>query len=453
MTLPTTHGPIQPGISNLARKDNSRTSFNELMDNPFDFLEFVMNRLKVDTLTPELLVVYKAPTDQLDWNNPEGQQYPHDLRKPLPLIPTSWGRRVIPFDHFINNDLEYLRGGISIRMYTTSVKKTKAADYGHIKWIEDLVPRTMWSQVPVSYDKHALWRISHWGANINRSMDLRLTRNMLEMSTRNVESSLSQSFKSSNGIITSIWIGSLEVFFTRDSTVRLVKDIPVDLDGAIRNFYHHMSEVRADRIVRNETTQGQLKICDDHDNLRRRWRRLESFAERQMINQRVAEALEAHEINRNLGHENLNGNDIDKNGNGNGNGNGEWKCVAHQQLFKKIPMKYATCTLLDNALTWWNSYKITIRTDAAYALSLRELMKLMTKVYCREMRFKTWKPNCGIFWRKTMTWPLTLKEPTRLQDAIRIANNLMDKKLKGCAVKNTETKRRFDTNHRDNRGQ
>ncbi|GKE72231.1 hypothetical protein Tco_1534272 [Tanacetum coccineum] len=49
--------------------------------------------------------VCKATTDQLDWNNPEGQQYPHDLRKPLPLIPNSRGRRVIPFDHFINNDL------------------------------------------------------------------------------------------------------------------------------------------------------------------------------------------------------------------------------------------------------------------------------------------------------------------------------------------------------------
>nr|GFC42234.1 hypothetical protein [Tanacetum cinerariifolium] len=49
------------------------------------------------------------------------------------------------------------------RKYTTSVTKTKAADYGNIKWIEDLVPRTMWIQEPVGYDKHALWGISHWG--------------------------------------------------------------------------------------------------------------------------------------------------------------------------------------------------------------------------------------------------------------------------------------------------
>nr|GEX23204.1 hypothetical protein [Tanacetum cinerariifolium] len=150
--------------SDLAKQADSRTSFNELMDTPVDFLAFMMNRLKVDTLTPELLAsltyelvkgsckslveleffleeVYKATTDQLDWNNPEGHQYPHNLLKHLPLIPNSRGHRVIPFDHFINNDLEYLSGGASSRKYTTSVTKTKATDYGHIKWIEDLIPR------------------------------------------------------------------------------------------------------------------------------------------------------------------------------------------------------------------------------------------------------------------------------------------------------------------------
>nr|GEV01548.1 retrovirus-related Pol polyprotein from transposon TNT 1-94 [Tanacetum cinerariifolium] len=160
-TLPATHESIQPWISDLGKQADSRSSFNVLMDTPVDFLAFLMNQLKVDTLTPELLVgltyelvkgsckslveleffleeVYKATTDQLDWNNPEGQQYPHNLLKSLPLIPNSRGRRGIPFDHFINNDLEYLRGGASSRKYTTSVTKTKAADYGHIKWIEDL---------------------------------------------------------------------------------------------------------------------------------------------------------------------------------------------------------------------------------------------------------------------------------------------------------------------------
>nr|GEX01138.1 hypothetical protein [Tanacetum cinerariifolium] len=207
LTLPATHGSIQPWISDLDKQVDSHASFNE-MDIPVDFSAFLMNRLNVDTLTPKLLAgptyelmkgscksrveleffleeVYKLTTDQLDWNNPRGQQYPHNLLKPLPLIPNSRGRRVIPFDHFINNDVEYLRGGASSRKYTTSVTKTKAADYGHIKWIEDLVPRTMWSQAPVSYDKYALWGISHWGANVNSSMDLRSTRSLLKMSTLN----------------------------------------------------------------------------------------------------------------------------------------------------------------------------------------------------------------------------------------------------------------------------
>nr|GEU93841.1 hypothetical protein [Tanacetum cinerariifolium] len=47
------------------------------------------------------------------------------------------------------------------------------------------------------------------GENDNNYMDLRLTGNMLVISTPNAKSSLSQSFKLSNGIITSIWIGSL----------------------------------------------------------------------------------------------------------------------------------------------------------------------------------------------------------------------------------------------------
>nr|GEU55729.1 putative reverse transcriptase domain-containing protein [Tanacetum cinerariifolium] len=48
----------------------------------------------------------------------------------------------------------------------------------------------------------------------------------------------------------------------------------------------------------------------------------------------------------------------------------------------KYQVKYATCTLQDSALTWWNSHKRTIGVDAAYALKWAGLMKLMTEVYC-----------------------------------------------------------------------
>ncbi|GJR13889.1 retrovirus-related pol polyprotein from transposon TNT 1-94 [Tanacetum coccineum] len=52
-TLPDAHGPVQPWLSSLAQKEDSRESFNELMDTPLDFSAFVMNWLKVDTLTLE----------------------------------------------------------------------------------------------------------------------------------------------------------------------------------------------------------------------------------------------------------------------------------------------------------------------------------------------------------------------------------------------------------------
>ncbi|GJV85050.1 ribonuclease H-like domain-containing protein [Tanacetum coccineum] len=50
---------------------------------------------------------YKALTDRLDWNNPEGKEYPFDLSKTLPFI-MERGHQVAPVDYFINNDLEYL---------------------------------------------------------------------------------------------------------------------------------------------------------------------------------------------------------------------------------------------------------------------------------------------------------------------------------------------------------
>nr|GEU88284.1 hypothetical protein [Tanacetum cinerariifolium] len=134
-TLPRVHESIQPWISELAKQADTRSSFNELIDTPLDFSNFIMNRLRFDTLTLKLLAgptydlvkgsckslieleyhleeVYKATTDQLDWVNPKGQQYPHNLLQPLPLIPDNRGRLI---------------------------------------------------QEPIDYDKHALWGVSYWG--------------------------------------------------------------------------------------------------------------------------------------------------------------------------------------------------------------------------------------------------------------------------------------------------
>ncbi|GJY80810.1 reverse transcriptase domain-containing protein [Tanacetum coccineum] len=67
---------------------------------------------------------------------------------------------------------------------------------------------------------------------------------------------------------------------------------------------------------------------------------------------------------------------------------------------KKYQVKYATCTLLNSALTWWNSHKRTIGAEAAFSMSWRELMKLMAEVYC---------PRNEIQKMESELWNLTVK--------------------------------------------
>ncbi|GKE88047.1 hypothetical protein Tco_1565522, partial [Tanacetum coccineum] len=52
---------------------------------------------------------------------------------------------------------------------------------------------------------------------------------------------------------------SSDSFDTGDGIVRSLEDMPIDLDDVVRDFYHHMSEVRIDRIVGIKTAQIQLE--------------------------------------------------------------------------------------------------------------------------------------------------------------------------------------------------
>ncbi|GJY20949.1 hypothetical protein Tco_0393515 [Tanacetum coccineum] len=121
------------------------------MSTPIDFLAFILNDLKINNLTQEPLLrpvfrllkgtrsnydeleydfeeCYKTLLEKLDWENPKGDDYPFDLTKPLPLV-MSRNRQKVHVDYFFNNDLKYLQGGISTMTYTTSLTKTKAAQY------------------------------------------------------------------------------------------------------------------------------------------------------------------------------------------------------------------------------------------------------------------------------------------------------------------------------------
>ncbi|GJU46076.1 putative reverse transcriptase domain-containing protein [Tanacetum coccineum] len=87
---------------------------------------------------------------------------------------------------------------------------------------------------------------------------------------------------------------------------------------------------------------------------------------------------------------------------------------------------------------------------SALTMSWIELMKLMTEMVPEEEdrveKFIGDLPD-------NIQGNVIVAEPTRLQDVFCIANNLMDQKLKGYAVKNAENKRRLDNNQKDNRVQ
>ncbi|GKC03216.1 reverse transcriptase domain-containing protein [Tanacetum coccineum] len=212
----------------------------------------------------------------------------------------------------------------------------------------------------------------------------------------------------------------------------------------------------------------------------------------ELVNRRVEEALAAHEATRAANaletkNQSQNGSD-GNNGNGNG-GNGNcrnenpdenvrglirWfekmETVFHiSNCPEKSQVKYATRTLLDSALTWWNSHKRTIRTEAAFAMSWGgELMKLITEVYCprneiQKMETELWNltvKNNDLtaytqrFQELTMTCTkMVTEEEDRVEKFIGGLPDNIQGNLKGYAVKNAENKRRSNNNYGNNRGQ
>ncbi|GJT86738.1 hypothetical protein Tco_1068455 [Tanacetum coccineum] len=100
---------------------------------------------------------YKALFEKLDWDNPEGGDYPFDLTKPLPLVMNE-NRQMVPVDYFFNNDLKYLQGGILTMTYTTSTTKTKASQYD-LPGIEDMTFYAYARGLESSHDVYSTKRI------------------------------------------------------------------------------------------------------------------------------------------------------------------------------------------------------------------------------------------------------------------------------------------------------
>ncbi|GJT46774.1 reverse transcriptase domain-containing protein [Tanacetum coccineum] len=237
---------------------------------------------------------------------------------------------------------------------------------------------------------------------------------------------------------------------------------------------------------------------------------------KQLIAQGVADALAEYEANRSSG----NGNDSHDSGSGRRTERATRECtysdflkcqplnfkgtegvVGLTQWFEKMEsvfhiskctiacqIKFATCTLLGSALTWWNSYVKNVGHDAAYGMPWKTLMKMMTAKYCprseiKKLEIEIW--NLKVKGTDVVSYTQCFKDlalmcgrlvpeesdevekyvgglpdmiqgsvmaskPKTMQDAIEFATKLMDQKIRTFAESQAENKRRLDNNSSDN---
>ncbi|GJZ00623.1 putative reverse transcriptase domain-containing protein [Tanacetum coccineum] len=152
-----------------------------------------------------------------------------------------------------------------------------------------------------------------------------------------------------------------------------------------------------------------------------------------------SDALAAHEATRAAN--TLEAENQSQNGSDGDNGNGELMKIMTEVYcprneIQKMKSKLWNLTVMNNNL-------------ATYTQRFQELTMMCTKMVPEEEdrveKFIGGLPD-------NIQGNVIAAEPTRLQDAVRIANNLMGQKLKGYVVKNVENKRRLEVNQRDNRG-
>nr|GEW64280.1 reverse transcriptase domain-containing protein [Tanacetum cinerariifolium] len=188
--------------------------------------------------------------------------------------------------------------------------------------------------------------------------------------------------------------------------------------------------------------------------------------------------------------------DANKNGDDNHtSGTGTKGVVGLSQWFEKMEsiynisnctvacqVKFATCTLQGNALTWWNSHVNTTTPEAAHAMPWRTLKKMMTDKYCprgeiKKLEFEIWNLKvkgtdvvaysqrfqelalmCDRMFLKeidkvekyidglpdTIHGSVMVTKPKTMQYAIEFATKLMNKKINTWAERQTDNKRKSD---------
>ncbi|GJR00958.1 putative reverse transcriptase domain-containing protein [Tanacetum coccineum] len=216
-----------------------------------------------------------------------------------------------------------------------------------------------------------------------------------------------------------------------------------DLKGTLYDIAHYMSEenlrVRAllcierDRVdsLHHHMALYQEEFCQIRRDRDDAWRRLRRNG--------------GGNGNRNGG-----GNE---NGNPNRNDKGDMPVIrecTYQDFMKCQPFNFKGTKGVVRLIRWFEKMETVFYiSNCPEKYQVKELMKLMTEMIPEEEdrveKFIGGLPN-------NIQGNVIVVEPTRLQDAVRIANNLMDQKLKGYDMKNAKNKRRLEVNQRDNRG-
>nr|GEZ06909.1 putative reverse transcriptase domain-containing protein [Tanacetum cinerariifolium] len=140
----------------------------------------------------------------------------------------------------------------------------------------------------------------------------------------------------------------------------------------------------------------------------------------------------------------------------------------HQQLHSGNQVRFASCTLIGSALTWWNSHMRAVSQEVAYAMPWKTLRWMMTVKYCprgeiKKLEVELW--NLKVKGTDITSYTLHFQEllcrrmfPEELDEierykAIEFANDQMDQKLLGIADRQANNKRKFDNTSRNQQNQ
>ncbi|GJV83338.1 reverse transcriptase domain-containing protein [Tanacetum coccineum] len=132
------------------------------------------------------------------------------------------------------------------------------------------------------------------------------------------------------------------------------------------------------------------------------------------------------------------------------------KLFSHSNCTKECKVKFATGTLTEEALSWWNSFAQPIGIEEAYKITWFEFKKLLIKNYCPRTEVKKMEDefyNLTVKGNDLKTYGLprsiegnvTALKPQTLEEAITITQRLMDQVTKHNSVQRTnDHKRKFD---------